>query len=232
MTFDSAGRAPAAAAVAVGELARAAKPLLRGWLHAVAFPLVVAAGTVLVVLAPDGRVRAACGVYLAASALLFGVSAVYHRGRWSPRALLALKRFDHANIFLIIAGTYTPFAFLVLQGALRIAVLAVVWAGAVGGIALSVLWPAAPRWLLAPIYIGMGWAGVFVVPQLLAAGPAVLTLVVVGGGLYSVGGLIYALRRPDPAPRIFGFHEIFHALTIAAYIVHYVAVSLAAYRGG
>jgi hemolysin III len=230
VSFEPVERVPAAAAVA--DLARAAKPLLRGWLHVVAFPLVVAAGTVLVVLAPTGEVRAACGVYLAASALLFGVSGVYHRGRWSPRTLLALRRFDHANIFLIIAGTYTPFAIVVLDGALRIAVLAIVWGGAIGGIALSVLWPTAPRWLLAPIYLGMGWAGVFVLPELLAAGPAVMTLVVVGGGLYTAGGLIYALRRPDPSPKVFGFHEIFHALTIAAYVVHYVAVSLAAYRGG
>ncbi len=209
----------------------AAKPKLRGWLHAATSPLALAAGIVLIVLAPTGPATIAAAAYAVTSALLFLTSAVYHRGRWSPRVQGALKRVDHANIFLLIAGSYTPFAVLALRGATRLAVLAAVWTAALVGAAFRVLWVDAPRWLYVPFYIGLGWAAAFVVPQLVhGAGVAAFTLVAVGGGLYTAGGVVYGLRRPDPNPRWFGFHEVFHTLTVAAYVCQYVAASLVVYR--
>ena len=205
-------------------------PRLRGVLHAATFPLALAAGVVLVALAGDARATLACAVYAASSVLLFGVSALYHRWRGAARVRLVLRRLDHANIFLVIAGTYTPFALLVLDGSAGAAVLAVVWGGAALGIVLRTCWPGAPRWVHVPVYLGLGWVAVFVTPQLLdGGGPAVLTLVAVGGALYSVGAVVYGLRRPDPWPRWFGFHELFHALTVAAFVLQYVAVSIATY---
>jgi hemolysin III len=209
-------------------LARAVKPRLRGWIHLGSFPLVLLAGAGLVALAPDTRTRVATAVFGLTAALLFGVSALYHRGTWSPRAEGVLKRLDHSNIFLIIAGTYTPFAVLLLEdGAARL-LLTVIWLAALVGIAFRVLWVGAPRWLYVPAYIAMGWVAVAFLPEFLdGGGPLVLALVVLGGVLYTLGGLVYGLRRPDPSPRWFGFHEIFHVLTVVAFISHYVAVSLA-----
>jgi hemolysin III len=144
------------------------------------------------------------------------------------RALL--RRLDHANIFLIIAGTYSPIALIVLRGRTSDVVLTVVWAGAALGIALQLLWTSAPRWLYVPIYLALGWVAVFVLPDLLHnGGVAVLVLVAVGGALYSLGAVVYAFKRPDPVPRIFGYHEVFHALTVAAFVLQYVAVSIATY---
>jgi hemolysin III len=215
---------------AVGEVARTLKPHLRGWLHAGTFPLAVAAGIVLVVLASGTRATIATAVYATSACLLFGVSAVYHRGNWSPRVHGLLKRLDHANIFLIIAGTYTPFAVLLLHNDGGATLLWIVWAGALAGIAFRVLWVSAPRWLYTPVYLALGWVAIFYLPDLLnAGGVAVVTLIAVGGGLYSLGGLVYGLKRPDPSPRWFGFHEVFHALTLAAFVVQYVAVSMATY---
>ncbi|MFL6139464.1 MAG: hemolysin III family protein [Frankiaceae bacterium] len=205
-------------------------PRLRGLLHGAAFPAVVVAGAVLVALARTDRARVACAVYATSAALLFGVSALYHRWRRGDRWRRILRRLDHANIFLIIAGSYTPFAVLLLHGRAAITVLAVVWAGALAGIVLRTAWPAAPRWVHVPVYLGLGWVAVFVTPQLhRGGGTAVLVLVAVGGGLYTAGALVYALRRPDPWPRWFGFHEVFHALTVAAFVVHYIAISIVAY---
>jgi hemolysin III len=215
----------AAAAVAY------AKPRLRGWLHAVTAPLALACGIVLIVLAPTGPAAAAAAVYALSAVMLFTTSAIYHRGTWSPRAEQRLKRLDHANIFVLIAGTYTPFAVLALDGATRVAVLAAVWGTALAGAASRVLWVGAPRWSYVPLYIGLGWAAGFVVPQLLQrTGAAAFTLIAVGGVLYTVGGIVYGLRRPDPSPRWFGFHEIFHSLTVAAFICQYIAASLVVYR--
>ncbi len=232
---SSAGGSAARAAGRVGErleqIGDTVKPRLRGWLHAGAFPLVLAAGIVLVALAPTAPARVAAAVYAVASALLFGVSAAYHRGRWSPRTREWLRRFDHSNIYLLIAGTYTPIALLALEGATRVAVLAVVWAGALIGMLFRVLWIGAPRWLYTPLYIVLGWVAAFVLPPLLdGVGVAGVVLVAVGGVLYSLGGLVYGLRRPDPSPRWFGFHEVFHAFTVAAYVAQYIAVSLVTYR--
>jgi hemolysin III len=215
----------------VSAVIAAVKPKLRGWLHAGTFPLALAAGIVLIALAPTATGQATAAIYTVTAALLFGTSALYHRGTWSPKVNLFLKRFDHSNIFLIIAGTYTPFAALLLPGHRAQVLLIAVWGAAVGGIFFRVFWVTAPRWLYTPIYVALGWAAVFYIPDFLQrGGPALLTLILVGGILYTVGGLIYGLKKPDPSPRWFGFHEIFHACTVAAFIVHYIAVSFAVYR--
>src|SRR5918996_341831 len=208
----------------------AMKPKLRGWLHAGTFPLAVAAGITLVVFAPTPTAKVTTAVFTLTAALLFGVSALYHRGRWSPRSHAVLRRLDHANIFLIIAGTYTPFTILLLDRRDAQVLLTLVWLGALAGVAFRVLWVGAPRWLYVPVYIALGWAAAFWLGDFAAAaGPAVLTLILVGGGLYSLGGLVYGIKRPNPSPRWFGFHEVFHTLTIAAFAAHYIGVSVAAY---
>ena len=211
-------------------ISQVAKPKLRGWLHAGMFPVAVAAGIVLVALAGTGEARTAAAIFASTGALLFGTSALFHRGSWSPRVHRLLRRLDHSNIFLIIAGTCTPFAVLALPPSEGRVLLWVVWLGALAGVAFRVLWVGAPRWLYTPVYVALGWVVVFFLPGFLAgAGVAVLVLIVVGGALYSVGALVYGLKRPNPSPSWFGFHEVFHTLTIAAFIVHYVAVSLTVY---
>ena len=211
-------------------LARSVKPRLRGWLHAGTFPVAVAAGIVLVVLADGTRETVANAVYAASAALLFGISALYHRGNWSPGTEKLLKRLDHSNIFLIIAGTYTPFSVILLRDHGGTMLLWIVWTAALGGIAFRVLWVGAPRWLYTPVYLGLGWVAVFYLGDLLdSGGAAVVTLLAVGGLLYSVGGVVYAIKKPNPSPRWFGFHEVFHALTILAFLAHYIAVSIATY---
>jgi hemolysin III len=211
-------------------LARAVKPKLRGWLHAGTFPVALAAGIVLVVLADGTRETVATGIYAASAALLFGISALYHRGSWSPGTEMLLKRLDHSNIFLIIAGTYTPFSVILLRNHGGTVLLWIVWAAARGGTAFRVLWVGAPRWLYTPVYLGLGWVAVFYLGDILdAGGPAIVALLAVGGVLYSIGGVVYALKKPNPSARWFGFHEVFHALTLGAWAVHYVAVSLTTY---
>jgi hemolysin III len=211
-------------------LARAVKPKLRGWLHAGTFPVALAAGIVLVVLADGTRETVATGIYAASAALLFGISALYHRGSWSPGTEMLLKRLDHSNIFLIIAGTYTPFSVILLRNHGGTVLLWIVWAAALGGIAFRVLWVGAPRWLYTPVYLGLGWVAVFYLGDILdAGGPAIVALLAVGGVLYSIGGVVYALKKPNPSARWFGFHEVIHALTLGAWAVHYVAVSLTTY---
>jgi hemolysin III len=215
---------------AVSDAVAAVKPRLRGWLHAGTFPVAVVAGIVLICVAPTTAGRVTASVYTATAALLFGTSAVYHRGTWSPRAQRLLKRLDHSNIFLIIAGTYTPFAALLLSPGRARTLLLVVWVGALAGVLFRVLWVGAPRWLYTPVYIALGWVAVLYLPDFLrAGGAALLTLVVVGGLLYTAGGIVYGLKRPNPSPRWFGFHEVFHALTVLAFAAHYVGVSLATY---
>ena len=207
------------------------KPLLRGWLHAGMFPAVLVSGVFLTAFAGSPRGRVACAIYTLTACLLFGISALYHRGDWGPRASAVLRRLDHANIFLIIAGTYTPLTILLLDGAKGQALLWGIWIAAAAGIAFRVFWVGAPRWLYTPCYIAMGWAAVFFLPDFLQTGGlAVLILVVIGGLLYSAGGVIYGIKRPNPSPRWFGFHEVFHSLTLAAFVVHYVGISLVAYQ--
>ncbi len=207
------------------------KPRLRGWLHAGMFPAALIAGVFLTAFASSTQARVACAVYTLTACLLFGISALYHRGNWSPRANAVLRRLDHANIFLIIAGTYTPFTILLLEGARQQVLLWVIWAGAITGIAFRIFWVGAPRWLYTPCYLALGWTAVFFMPDFLRSGGiAVLCLVIAGGVLYSTGGVVYGLKRPDPWPRWFGFHEVFHSFTLAAFVVHYVGISLVAYR--
>ncbi|MFJ9685432.1 hemolysin III family protein [Streptomyces bacillaris] len=209
------------------------KPRLRGWLHAGMFPAVLIAGITLIALTDSAEGRIACAIYVATACLLFGVSAVYHRGTWGPRGEAVLRRLDHANIFLIIAGTYTPLTLLLLPESTGRPLLWAVWAAAAAGIAFRVFWVGAPRWLYTPCYIAMGWAAVFFLPDFMRTGGiAVLVLVVVGGLLYSAGGVIYGIKRPNPSPRWFGFHEVFHSLTLAAFVAHYVGISLVAYQHG
>ena len=208
------------------------KPKLRGWLHTATFPLSVLLGAILVILAPSEKARVSTAIFAVTASLLFGVSALYHRGQWSPRAAGVLKRMDHANIFLIIAGTYTPFSVLLLGSRPARTLLWIVWTGALIGVAFRVLWVGAPRWLYVPVYIALGWVAVAYIPQFLAGGGvAVFVLVVVGGALYTIGAVIYGFRRPNPSPRWFGFHEVFHAFTILAFLVHYIGISIAAHSG-
>ena len=208
-----------------------AKPRLRGWLHTVMAPLALACGIVLIALAPTGEAAGAAAAFSVTAVALFTTSAIYHRGHWSPGVERVLKRIDHANVFFLIAGTYTPFAVLALRDEARVAVLAGVWGTAIAGALFRVLWVGAPRWSYVPLYLGLGWAAAFVVPQLLhGVGAAAFTLIAVGGACYTIGGLVYGFKRPNPSPKWFGFHEIFHALTIVAFICQYVAASLVVYR--
>ncbi|MGZ4438730.1 MAG: PAQR family membrane homeostasis protein TrhA [Nocardioides sp.] len=206
------------------------KPKLRGWLHLAVSPLTLVAGIVLVALSPNATTRVGSAVFVGSALVLFTVSAIYHRGTWSPKTWLFLRRFDHANIFLLIAGSYTPFTLLLLHGTDRVVLLSVVWTGAVLGVLFRVFWNDAPRWLYTPIYVALGWAAIFFFGDFMhSAATAVLVLMCVGGGLYTLGGLVYGFKRPDPSPRWFGFHEVFHTLTIAAFVTHYVGVSIATY---
>ncbi|PUA82250.1 PAQR family membrane homeostasis protein TrhA [Nocardioides currus] len=222
----------------VEEVIADVKPRLRGWLHLAAAPLALVAGIVLVVLSPDATTRVGSAVFAATALVLFTVSAIYHRGTWSPAVHSRLKRFDHSNIFLLIAGSCTPFGLLLLHGADRIVMLSVVWGGALAGVAMKVLWKGAPRWLSVPIYMALGWAPVFFFGDLVSGaasrydggiGTAVIVLIAVGGGLYTLGGIVYGTKFPNPWPRWFGFHEVFHTFTILAFITHYVGVSVATY---
>ena len=202
------------------------KPRLRGVFHQYAFYVAVVAGTVLVVLSDSGRELIATWIYAVALAAMFGVSALYHRVNWrSTRVRTWMRRLDHSTILLLIAGTYTPFALLAFDGALGDAILVVVWVGAAAGLILNLAWVDAPKWLTALVFIALGWVGVAAVPELLDLGVAPTVLVFAGGGLYTLGAAAYALRRPNPVPGTFGYHEIFHVLVIAAAAVHFVAIA-------
>lgn len=204
------------------------KPHLRGWLHAMAAPATLSAGVFLIVLSPTALTRVGSTVFIITGFMLFTVSGIYHRGRWGPKTWAFLRRFDHANIFLLIAGSYTPFTLILLKGSDRIVLLSVAWGGAVLGVLFRIFWTHAPRWLYVPIYIALGWAAVFFLGDFYsAAATSVFVLLVVGGGLYTLGGVVYGLKRPDPFPTWFGFHEVFHLFTIAAFITHYVGISIA-----
>lgn len=205
------------------------KPHLRGWLHAGMAPVALILGIVLIVLSPP-EYRLASAVYAATSVLLFGVSAVYHRFHWGERTRILLKRLDHSNIFLIIAGSYTPFAVVLLPPEQARTLLLLIWGGALAGVLFRVFWVGAPRWLYTPLYIALGWVALLYLPAFWeAGGPLVVILLAVGGLFYSAGGVVYALKRPNPSPTWFGFHEIFHACTLAGYLSQYVAVSLVVY---
>ncbi len=210
------------------------KPRLRGFLHTYAAAISIASGAVLIAVAAamkGGPAAATTSIYAATVTLLFGTSALYHRRSWSPRAHRIMKRLDHSMIFVFIAGTYTPIAALTLPRTAAIAVLVTVWTGAVVGVALQTAWPTSPRWLAVPCYIALGWVAVFVLPDLLHnAGVAALVLILVGGAVYTIGGVVYGIKRPNPVPGVFGYHEVFHACTLVAAVCHYVAIWLAVFR--
>ena len=211
-------------------VAAVVKPRLRGWLHAGMAPLALAAGIVLVALAPTSTARVGAAVFLAASVLLFATSGVYHRGTWGPRGDAVLRRLDHANIYVFIAATYTPMALLLLSGRSRVGLLVLIWSAAVAGLVFRLFWLSAPRRLYTALYIAMGWAAVGWMGAFYAqGGPAVVTLILAGGVCYTAGAVVYGRKRPDPSPRWFGFHEIFHAGTIAGFVCHYIAVSMITY---
>ncbi|GAA1329425.1 hemolysin III family protein [Brachybacterium rhamnosum] len=204
------------------------KPRLRGISHLAAFPAALIAGLVIVALGDSLANRLAMVVFVTTASLLFGVSATYHRGTWSPQHAIILRRFDHANIFLIIAGTYTPLAVALLEPRSAAILLTIAWAGALIGVAFRVFWTHAPRWLYVPAYVALGWIAVFYMPQFLAGGGwAVVWLLVAGGLAYTAGAVVYGLKRPNPSPAWFGFHEIFHAATLAGFACHFVAVAIA-----
>jgi len=203
------------------------KPRLRGVSHQWAFFVSVATGIALVLAAPPGKPRLAALVYALAVPALFGTSALYHRGTWASEAARRwMRRLDHSMIFVLIAGTYTPFALLVLHGTLATVILVVVWGGAAGGIVLKLLWIDAPKPVVASVYVVLGWVGVATFPGLLGElGVTGTVLVAAGGVLYTVGAVIYALRRPNPFPGVFGYHEVFHALVIVAAALQYAVVA-------
>lgn len=207
-----------------------AKPLWRGWIHTGMAPLALVGGILLLVLTPSVTGRAAAAVYLLSSLALFGHSAVYHRGTWTDRVRGVLRRIDHANIFVFIAGTYTPLAVQLLDSTSRVVLLSVVWSCALAGVLFRVFWLGAPRWLSTALYVVLGWAAVFWLPALwTAGGPAVVILLGAGGLVYSYGALVYGRRRPNPSPTRFGFHEIFHACTGVAAACHYAAICVATF---
>jgi hemolysin III len=201
------------------------KPLLRGLFHEIAAVVSLFAWVALAVAADAGRARAAANVYGASLFTLLAVSATYHRRTWAPRARLLMRRLDHSAIFALIAGTYTPFC-LLLPPATGMPLLAVAWGGAAAGVAQAVLWPRAPKPLVAAVYVLLGWVIVPVLPALRAAiGGGALALLLSGGAAYTLGAVVYALRRPDPFPRVFGYHEVFHALVVFAAACHFVVVA-------
>ena len=202
------------------------KPRLRGVFHELGFYAALGTGTALVLTAPAGRPRAAALVFAISVAACFGASALYHRPTWTPRARAWLARVDHAGIYLLIAGAYTPFAFLVMSRGWAVPVLAVVWSGAFLGILLKLFWVRAPKWLSAAIGLALGWVGAAAFSQLLKLQLPGVLLVIAGGLLYTAGAIVYVRRRPDPAPRYFGYHELFHVLTLAATACLYVSIAL------
>jgi hemolysin III len=206
-------------------LAPPGKPLLRGISHEIAAAVALFAWIALALAADAGRARAAANVYGASLFTLFLVSAAYHRPTWTPRARLVMRRLDHSAIFFLIAGTYTPFCLLLPEGT-GVPLLALVWGGAAAGILQSIVWVRAPKPLVAAVYVLLGWVIVPVLPALHAElGPGAIALLGAGGAAYTLGAVVYATRRPDPFPRVFGYHEVFHALVIVAAVCHFAVVA-------
>ncbi|KFF60391.1 hemolysin III [Cryobacterium sp. MLB-32] len=204
------------------------KPTWRGWIHAGTFPLTVVAGIVLLCVAEGPAARWSSAVFVLSSMLLFGNSALYHRFNWKPRMRLLLKRIDHANIFLLIAGSYTPITVLALPPEKSIVLLTIVWTGAILGIGFRVFWIHAPRWLYVPLYLLLGYGALIFIVDFFNANAAMMTLILIGGLCYTVGAVIYALKKPNPIPGVFGFHEIFHTLTVLAFFCHFAAITIIA----
>ena len=209
------------------------KPRLRGRLHQYAFFVAVVSGIVLCSIAatrPGIAPFLSCLIYSITVCGLFGISALYHRRSWTERGYQIMRRMDHSMIFIFIAGTYTPFCVELLEGGKRTLMVALIWGGALGGVALKVIWPHLPRWAGAPLYLALGWGAIAILPDVLhRGGVACLVLLMVGGVIYSVGAVFYALRRPNPWPTVFGHHEFFHACTLVAALCHHIAIYFALY---
>ncbi|MGC4745060.1 PAQR family membrane homeostasis protein TrhA [Micromonospora sp. DT201] len=207
------------------------KPRMRGWLHTYAFFVALVCGIVLCSIAanrPGWAPLVSCLIYSLTVCGLFGTSALYHRRVWSERGYQVMRRMDHSMIFVFIAGTYTPLCTMLLKPRPATVMLALVWGGALAGVAIKVVWPHAPRWVSAPLYLALGWVAVAMLPQILhGGGVAALVLLIVGGAMYSVGAVFYALRRPNPWPTVFGHHEFFHACTLLAALCHHIAIYFA-----
>jgi hemolysin III len=231
---ESAGEAMVAARENAAEAIAKVKPRLRGVFHEYAFPVAVLAGVALVIAAPDGRARLAAAIYAFSLAALLGTSALYHRIDWRrPEVRRWFRRLDHSMIFLLIAGTVTPFALLVLHGGFAKAILVAVWAGAAVGMVVELVWVEAPKWVAALVYIGVGWIGALAFPAIVIdAGIGAAALIAAGGILYGAGAVIYARERPNPNPAVFGYHEIFHVLVLAAAAAHFAAVAIYALPAG
>ena len=209
------------------------KPLLRGVLHQAAFSVSLVLGTLLIVGADGTRRHTAAAVFAGSVAVCFGASALYHRVTWTPRVRLWMRRIDHAGVYVLIAGTYTPICLLVLDGAWRLVVLGIVYVGAVAAIVLKFVWVEAPKWVAAVIGLALGWAGVAILPQLATRlDPAAVALLGAGGVAYTAGAITYAWRRPNPVPAVFGYHELFHALTIVGVACQYVAIAFFVVHAG
>ena len=203
------------------------KPRWRGVLHQYAFFVAVIGGAGLVIAAEGGRARVAALVYAFGLAGLLGTSALYHRVTWaSHRARMWMRRLDHSMIFVLIAGTATPISLLVLDDPLRTVLLCVAWGGTLAGVLLNLLWPTAPKWVSSVVYMAIGWSGIAALPSLASYAWTALALLAAGGVLYTAGAIIYAIGRPNPAPKVFGYHEIFHALVIVAAALHFAAVGI------
>ncbi|HEY8706051.1 MAG TPA: hemolysin III family protein [Gaiellaceae bacterium] len=202
------------------------KPRLRGVLHEAAFFVALVVGVLLVIYADGTRASLAAAVFAGSVVAMLGASALYHRVTWSVRARPWMRRLDHAGIYLLIAGTYTPLGLLTLRGTMREVVLAVVWIGAAAAILMKFIWVGAPKWLSAVTGVALGWAGVAAMPQVARhAGVTAVVLLGIGGLAYTAGAVVYARRRPDPVPAVFGYHELFHALTLVAVTCQYVAIA-------
>jgi hemolysin III len=202
------------------------KPRLRGFSHTWAFYVSIATAVPLTLVARGVAGQVAAAVFAAAVTVMFGVSALYNRVEWAPAAHRLMRRVDHSAIFVLIAGSYTPYGLLVLDGAWRIAILAVVWTGVTVAVAVRLAWVHSPGWLTAVIALSLGWVSVVALPQAIAVlPPGGLALLLAGGGFYTAGALVYMLRRPNPRPAVFGFHEVFHLLVIAAVACHYATVA-------
>lgn len=204
------------------------KPRLRGFIHLITAPIALIVGLILVAITPTWHAKVAVAIFVASTVLLFGHSAIYHLGTWQQPLEGIMRRLDHANIFLLIAGTYTPLAVILLDHKTARLLLTVVWVGAILGILARVFWLHAPRWFYTPLYVILGWVAVGFLPQFRAAGGnLILWLVIAGGISYTLGAVVYALKRPDPIPTWFGFHEVFHVATVGGYSCHCIAVFLA-----
>ncbi|HWR85333.1 MAG TPA: hemolysin III family protein [Rhodoglobus sp.] len=204
------------------------KPTWRGWIHAGTFPAAIVLGIILITLADGAAAKISSTVFFVCSLLLFGTSALYHRIDWRPEVKAVFRRIDHANIFLLIAGTYTPFSVLALPPEKATLLLWLVWTGAALGIGFRIFWLSAPRWLYVPLYVLLGWAAMMFIVDFFQNAPVTMVLVLVGGLLYTLGAVFYALKRPNPFPGHFGFHELFHTCTLLAFLCHWTGILLLA----